>query len=110
MQQTRDRYPDLLVLRSAADFDGYDDATEAFRRGGSQRDLMTRLMKLGMTAAQVKASCWGPPLFVNAKMRKTGKYEQYVYGDNKSVSLRDGIVTSVSIKVAVMIRINYSAE
>jgi hypothetical protein len=66
--------------------------------------------KLGMTAAQVKASCWGPPLFVNAKMRKTGKYEQYVYGDNKSVSLRDGIVTSVSIKVAVMIRINYSAE
>jgi hypothetical protein len=54
MEQTRDRYPDLLVLRSEADFDGYDDATEAFRRGGSQRDLMTRLMKLGMTAAEIR--------------------------------------------------------
>jgi len=54
--------------------------------------------KLGMTAAQVKASCWGPPKYVNAKTRKTGKYEQYVYGDNKFVYLRDGIVTSVSVK------------
>ena len=54
--------------------------------------------KLGMTAAQVKATCWGPPTYVNAKVRKTGKYEQYVYGDNKFVYLRDGIVTSVSIK------------
>jgi hypothetical protein len=54
--------------------------------------------QLGMTAAQVKASCWGPPLFVNAKVRTTGKYERYVYGDGKFVQIRDGIVTSVSIK------------
>jgi hypothetical protein len=54
--------------------------------------------KLGMTAAQVKASCWGPPKYVNAKVRATGKYEQYVYGDNKFVYFRDGIVTSVSVK------------
>jgi hypothetical protein len=54
VKEIRGRYPDLLVLRSEADFDGYDDATEAFRRGGSQRDLMTRLMKLGMTAAEIR--------------------------------------------------------
>jgi hypothetical protein len=54
--------------------------------------------KIGMTAAQVKATCWGPPKYVNAKVRATGKYEQYVYGDNKFVYLRDGIVTSVSVK------------
>jgi hypothetical protein len=54
--------------------------------------------KIGMTAAQVKATCWGPPKYVNAKVRTTGKYEQYVYGDNKFVYLRDGIVTSVSVK------------
>jgi hypothetical protein len=54
--------------------------------------------KLGMTATQVKASCWGAPKYVNAKERKTGKYEQYVYGDNKFVYLRDGKVTSVSVK------------
>jgi hypothetical protein len=34
----------------------------------------------------------------NAKMRETGKYEQYVHGGNKSVHLRDGIVVSVSVK------------
>jgi hypothetical protein len=54
--------------------------------------------KLGMTAAQVKASCWGKPKYVNAKMRNKGKFEQYVYGDNKFVYLRDGVVTSVSVK------------
>jgi hypothetical protein len=54
--------------------------------------------KLGMTAVQVKASCWGAPKYVNAKVRKTGKYEQYVYGDGKFVQIRDGIVTSVSVK------------
>jgi hypothetical protein len=54
--------------------------------------------KLGMTAAQVKASCWGSPVNVNVKVRATGTYEQYVYRDNKSVYLRDGIVTSVSVK------------
>lgn len=46
--------------------------------------------KLGMNAAQVSATCWGPPNDVNTKIRKTGKYEQYVYGDNKFVYLRDG--------------------
>jgi hypothetical protein len=54
--------------------------------------------KLGMNAAQVAATCWGRPQYVNTKMRKNGKYEQYVYGDNKFVSLRNGIVTSVSMK------------
>lgn len=54
--------------------------------------------RLGMTAAQVAATCWGPPNYVNTKIRKSGKYEQYVYGDNKFVYLRNGIVTSVSVK------------
>jgi hypothetical protein len=54
--------------------------------------------KLGMTAAQVVATCWGPPTYVNTKIRTNGKYAQYVYGDNKFVYLRNGIVTSVSVK------------
>jgi hypothetical protein len=54
--------------------------------------------KLGMNSKQVTATCWGPPAYVNTKIRATGKYEQYVYGDNKFVYLRDGIVTSVSVK------------
>lgn len=39
--------------------------------------------KLGMNAKQVAATCWGPPAYVNTKIRQSGKYEQYVYGDNK---------------------------
>ena len=54
--------------------------------------------KLGMNAAQVAATCWGPPLYVNTKIRNAGKYVQYVYGDDKFVYLRNGIVTSVSVK------------
>jgi hypothetical protein len=54
--------------------------------------------KLGMKAAQVVATCWGPPRSVNTKIRSTGKFEQYVYGSNKFVYLHNGIVTSISIK------------
>jgi hypothetical protein len=54
--------------------------------------------KLGMNAKQVAATCWGPPSYVNTKIRQTGKYEQYVYGDNKFVYFQNGIVTSVSVK------------
>ena len=54
--------------------------------------------RIGMNAAQVTASCWGPPAYVNTKIRKDGKYEQYVYGDEKFVSLRNGIVTSITVR------------
>jgi len=50
----REHFPDMLVLRSAADQDKYDDATEHFARGGSRRDLMTKLMALGMTAGETR--------------------------------------------------------
>jgi hypothetical protein len=54
--------------------------------------------KLGMNAKQVAATCWGPPQYVNTKIRKTGKFEQFVYGDNKFVYLHNDVVTSVSVK------------
>jgi hypothetical protein len=54
IQSIRDRYPGVLVLRSFADQDKYDDAIEAFARNGSQRDLMARLFALGMTADEIR--------------------------------------------------------
>ncbi len=54
--------------------------------------------RIGMTATQVAATCWGRPAYVNTKIRKDGKYEQYVYGDEKFVSLRNGIVTSITVR------------
>jgi len=64
-------------------------AAECEKKGGP---------KLGMNAAQVAATCWGRPQYVNTKIRRNGKYEQYVYGDDKSVILKNGIVTSISAK------------
>jgi hypothetical protein len=90
MDGGRSGFVSAVILSSATtNIDPATAAAECKKKGGP---------KLGMTAAQVKASCWGPPLLVNAKMRKTGKYEQYVYGDGKFVQIRDGIVTSVSVK------------
>jgi len=90
MDGGRSGFVSAVILSSATtNIDPVTAAAECKKKGGP---------KLGMTAAQVKASCWGPPLLVNAKMRKTGKYEQYVYGDRKFVQIRDGIVRSVSVK------------
>jgi hypothetical protein len=43
----RQSYREYLVLRSAADLNEY---IQAFARGGSRRELMTRMMAIGMTA------------------------------------------------------------
>jgi hypothetical protein len=79
----------VILTNAIAVIDPAITTAECKKKGGP---------RIGMTAAQVKVSCWGPPKYVNVKARTTGKYEQYVYGDNKFVYLRDGIVTSVSIK------------
>jgi hypothetical protein len=79
----------VILSHAATNVDPVAAAAECKKKGGP---------KLGMTAAQVKASCWGTPKYVNAKVRQTGKYEEYVYGENKFVHFRDGVVTSVSIK------------
>ena len=51
--------------------------------------------RVGMTAEQVKASCWGKPGHVNRTHTADGISDQYVYGDGRYVDLRDGIVTSI---------------
>ena len=86
----RSAFVDAVILtNSTTTIDPATALAECKKKGGP---------KLGMTAAQVKASCWGPPAYVNAKVRKTGKYEQYLYRDNKFVYFRDGKVTSISVK------------
>jgi hypothetical protein len=50
--------------------------------------------RVGMTATQVEATCWGKPGHVN-RTQAGGISDQYVYGDGRYVDLRDGIVTSI---------------
>jgi len=90
MDDGRSSFADAVILPiMTTTVDPVAAAAECKKRGNP---------KLGMNAKQVAATCWGPPTYVNTKIRATGKYEQYVYGDNKFVYLHDGVVTLVSIK------------
>lgn len=59
---------------------------ECDRRGG---------VSVGMTRAQVYASCWGKPLQTNLTRTSSGDHEQLVYSGHNYVYLRNGIVTSI---------------
>ena len=57
------------------------------RRGG---------IAIGMTRAQVHASCWGKPRSVNLTVVGSGRrHEQLVYGGGNYVYLTGGIVTAI---------------
>jgi hypothetical protein len=64
-------------------------ATECKRRGDPH---------VGMSAAQVVATCWGKPNHINRKESSHGIHEQYVYGDGRFVYLHDGAVTEVQVR------------
>jgi hypothetical protein len=51
--------------------------------------------RIGMTATQVEATCWGKPDHVNRTQTAAGISDQYVYGDSRYVYLQNGIVTSI---------------
>ncbi len=53
--------------------------------------------RLGMTALQVEATCWGMPDHINTRKLAKGLREQFVYPNNRYVDLHDGIVTSIDI-------------
>jgi hypothetical protein len=50
----RARFPGFVALRTLADLEKYDDAVDAFARGGSQSDLMVTLFGLGIPANQIR--------------------------------------------------------
>ncbi|MET4032087.1 hypothetical protein ABIB94_006829 [Bradyrhizobium sp. JR7.2] len=54
-QTIRAYYPDFVVLRSLDDLDAYEDAVDAFARGGGQRELTAALFALGIPASQIRA-------------------------------------------------------
>lgn len=52
-------------------------------------------VKLGMTAAEVRASQWGPPSKINRTITTTGTREQWVYGGHNYIYLENGLVTAI---------------
>jgi hypothetical protein len=51
--------------------------------------------RVGMSAQQVEKTCWGKPDHVNRTTTAGVVSDQYVYGDDRYVYLRNGIVTSI---------------
>ncbi len=51
--------------------------------------------RIGMSAKQVEATCWGKPDHVNRSETAGAITDQYVYGDSRYVYLRNGVVTSI---------------
>lgn len=52
-------------------------------------------VRIGMTAAQVRASTWGKPRSVNRSSGAYGVHEQWVYGNGNYLYLENGQVTSI---------------
>jgi hypothetical protein len=51
--------------------------------------------RIGMTAKQVEATCWGKPEHVNRTQTAGVISDQYVYSNGRYVYLHNGIVTSI---------------
>lgn len=76
----------FLLMAETTDVDPAVTAADCKRRGDP---------RIGMTAKQVEASCWGKPEHVNRRQTASAITDQYVYGDGRFVYLRNGIVTSI---------------
>jgi hypothetical protein len=76
------------LVRFATDVDPAQAAADCKRRGDP---------RVGTTAKQVRATCWGEPDRVDRRETARGVTERYVYGRNRHVLLHNGVVTSVQI-------------
>ncbi len=73
---------------AATDKDPVVAAAECKRRGNP---------RIGMTAKQVVATCWGEPENVNRTETGNIISDQYIYSDGRYVYLRNGVVTSLQM-------------
>lgn len=53
--------------------------------------------RVGMTAKQVEATCWGKPGHVDRRETARGVAERYAYGRDRKLILHNGVVTSVQM-------------
>ena len=74
------------VVHLPTDVDPMQTAAECTRRGNP---------RVGMSAKQVVATCWGEPDRVDHRETKRGVSERYIYSTGRYVLLHNGIVTSV---------------
>jgi hypothetical protein len=87
MQDGRSGYVhDFEINLAVTDKDPVVIAAECKRRGDP---------RIGMTAEQVVATCWGKPETVNRTETGRHIHDQYVYSGNRYLYLEDGVLTSM---------------
>ena len=77
----------FILVTFATDIDQAQAAAECKRRGEP---------RVGMTANQVVATCWGKPDHVDRLKTTKGTTDRYVYEQGRVV-LQNGIVTAVKV-------------
>lgn len=76
----------LVSLSESEHAERVKEKADCDRRGG---------VSVGMTRAQVYASCWGKPQTINKTVGSYGTHEQLVYGGSNYLYLENGIVRSI---------------
>jgi len=85
----RSGYADAMLFATAtSEIDPAIAAAECKGRGQP---------RIGMTAKQLEATCWGKPGHINRRQTAKGTRDQYVYGSGRYVDLHNGVVTSIDI-------------
>lgn len=74
----------------------FDDAQNQKNLAAKKEcDRKGRTISIGMTGAQVLASCWGKPTRRNNTITASGNREQWVYSDGSYVYVTNGVVTAI---------------
>lgn len=81
----RDMDP-ILMLDEAQKKKRVAERAACDKRGG---------VSVGMTAIQVRATCWGKPTTINETITSSRKHEQWVYGSNQYLYFDNGVLTSI---------------
>jgi len=90
-----------MMMEQAASTRQADEAAKAKRKVEAAKAAAKHPCKVkggvavGMTRAQVYASCWGKPTKINITTTGSGDHEQLVYPGYQYVYLHNGIVTSI---------------
>lgn len=72
------------------------EARDNARRAAAARDAKRKGgVRLGMTAAQVRASNWGRPGSINRTTSAAGIHEQWVYEDGNYLYFENGVLTTI---------------
>ena len=95
-EANKDHYQ-LSDSRSSIDGDDQIYATGTLQKRGARKATCDRrnVVTVGMTAAEVFASCWGRPTSITTSQMGPSKFELFVYQGSDYLYLENGVVKSV---------------